>query len=409
MLTAEREIENIDYNDELLLIFGDMRQPVRLVDCSDLLEHFSLVFPGWSILETLNHSQVPIVTIQRRDREYVLTGDWIEAPIRRPDRVSAICALVAELIRAWVCQDDRLLCLHGAAAVFAGKLVVFPNSYRAGKSLLSACLAAAGNQIFCDDVLPLSLAAGYGIAPGLAPRLRLPIPDNLSAAMRDYIEGHRDLCSDRYAYLDLGSPALAPRGWRLPIGAFVLLERRAGAEPQLEAASEADILRQVVWQNFAREAEAPGILDVLTRVVRQAGCFRLRYDRVEEAVALLQQAFDRWPEQSPRPAGIAAPSPGEPGATIQPGPGCYLRNPQIAMVESDDQRFLADSDGAAIYHLNSIGSAIWNLLEKPMSVAQISQLLLTAFPDLEAAQVETDVGRLCRVLARHNLLSYGGD
>ena len=36
-------------------------------------------------------------------------------------------------------------------------------------------------------------------------------------------------------------------------------------------------------------------------------------------------------------------------------------------------------------------------------------LLLTAFPDLEPAEVEEDVERLCRDLASKNLLLYGGD
>ena len=395
--------------NEIQLIFADMRQPVRFIDCGDLLEHLSLVFPGWSILQTLEHSQPAVLTIRRRDKEYEISGDWIEKPLIRHDKVAAICALVAELVRAHVNQDDRLLCLHGAAAAFAGKLVVFPSFYRAGKSLLTACLAAAGTQVFGDDVLPLSLAEGEGIAPGLAPRLRLPLPDNLSAETRQYIEARRQLSSDNYTYLDLGNQALAPRGWRLPIGAFVLLERQEGAEAQLEAASDADILRQVVWQNFAREAEAPRILEVLNRLVEQAACYRLRYDRAEDAVALLHRTFREWPDEPSRPVPATEEAQTALGAQRDLAAHCYLRRAGIAMVQSGDQSFLADRDGAAIYHLNPVGSAIWSLLQEPMSVADIVALLLTAFPDLEPAEVEEDVSRLCRDLASRNLLLYGGD
>lgn len=392
-----------------MLIFADMRQPVRLVKCGDLLEHFSLVFPGWSILETLDHSQMPILTIRRQGAEYELSGYWIEQPIRRQDRVSAICALVAELMRAYVRQDDRLLCLHGAAAVFAGRLVVFPSCYRAGKSVLSICLAAAGIQLFCDDVLPICLAEGGGIAPGLATRLRLPLPDTLSGAMRRYIESRQELSSERYSYLDLGSSALAPRGWRLPLGAFVLLEREAGVDSKLEDVADADILRQVLWQNFAREAEAPRILEVLDGLVKQAVCYRLRYDRAEDAADLLRQTFAQWPDRSAPENGSSAGTISADTTGTAPARGQYLRNADIAMLQADGQQFLADRNGAAIYHLNSIGSAIWTLLEAPMSVAEISAVLLAAFPELEPAEVEADVGQLCRELASNRLLAYGGD
>ena len=404
---ARNEMKNAE--DEMLLIFADMRRPVRFVDCSDLLEHLSLVFPGWSILQTLQHSQPAVLTIRRRENEYEISGDWIQQPLIRHDKVAAICALVAELVRAHVNQDDRLLCLHGAAAEFAGKLVVFPSYYRAGKSLLTACLAAAGMRVFCDDVLPLSLAEGEGIAPGLAPRLRLPLPDNLSEETRQYIEARRQLSSSNYTYLDLGNEALAARGWRLPIGAFVLLERQAGVEAQLEAASEADILRQVVWQNFAREAEAPRILEVLNRLVQQAACYRLRYDRAEEAVELLRRTFRRWPDEPSRQSPAAEQARTASGAHGNLAAGCYLRQAGISMLQSGDQSFLADRDGAAIYHLNPIGSAIWSLLQDPMSIADIAALLLTAFPELEPARVKQDVRQLCRDMEARNLLLYGGD
>ena len=395
--------------EPMLLNFDGLSKPVRLVNCETLSKNLPLAFPGWSINVEPDTSQSPILTVTQENNSYTLEGFWLPEPLLRNDMVDAICALVAELMRAYVRQDDRLLCLHGAAAEFAGKLVIFPSQYRAGKSILSASLAAAGVRLFCDDVLPIGLADARGIAPGLAVRLRKPLPDNLSAETRHYIERHNCLQGEHYHYLDLADSAMAARGRQAPIGAFVLLEREAGATPAFEEISEADVLRQVVWQNFAREAEAPKILEVLSRLVADSQRMRLRYDRAEEAVGLLQQYFSSWPEElSSVDDKRLLSEHSNAGATEIP-PGCYWRNPGVSVVDVDGQSFLADSQGAAIHHLNPTASSIWNLLAEPMSVDEIMQVLLTAFPDLDPDRLSQDVNSLVADLMRENLLRYGGD
>jgi hypothetical protein len=324
--------------DCLYLTFDNMSKPVALINCRHLLECFPFIFPGWQIAEALAENPSPVLSLTREENS----------------EDGAICLLVAELMRAYVHEDRQLLCLHGAAAEFAGKLVLFPNKYRAGKSVLSASLACAGVQLFCDDVLPISLRTGEGIAPGLAPRLRLPLPDNLSPPTRDYISKHNRLQGEQYLYLDLENDALAPRGRQLPIGAFVLLEREEGASPVLENVSEADILHQVIWQNFAREAEAPDILAVLSRLVAGSERLLLRYDRAEDAVRLLCEEFRDWsaqPETTNQDNVVAGRST---SVAHNLSPGFYLRKPDISIVQIEGQAFLADAQGATIHHLNPI-------------------------------------------------------
>ena len=380
-------------DETLYLIFDDMPRPVELINCSHLLEHFSLVFPGWSLMQSFEPVQPPVLTLSRARDAYTLRGYWLDEPLQRFDDVDAICALVAEVMKAYVRQDDKLLCLHGAAAEFADRLIVFP---------------AAGVRLFCDDILPVSLAGGEGVAPGLAPRLRLPLAENLSRESKDYIQRHNRLEGSRYLYLDLERDALAPRGWPLPIGAFILLERQPGAGAALEPVTEAEVLRQVVWQNFAREAEAPKILEVLGRLVRHAQRYRLRYDRAEEAAALLGERFDRWDStvdvQRGDEAELIRASSSNVSRALRPGQ--FLCRQGISLVRIDDQCFLADGDGAAIHHLNSIGSAIWTLLAEPVAKEEVVELLLCAFPDLERDQVDRDVGRLLEELVDKNLLDH---
>jgi len=310
-------------------------------------------------------------------------------------------------MRAYVHEDRELLCLHGAAAEFAGKLVLFPSNYRAGKSILSACLAASGVRLFGDDVLPISLLDAEGIAPGFAPRLRLPLPDNLGSETCDFIDKHNRLQGEQYLYLDLESDVLAPRGFQLPIGAFVLLEREEGTRPLLEIVSEVEVLRQVIWQNFARETEAPKILRVLSELVASSQRFRLRYDRAEDAVRLLLEIFSDWSAQSGNRTHDVAMADRQTSVAHHLLPGCYLRNPDISIVQIEDQMFLADGQGATIHHLNSIGTAIWSLLAEPMTADEMTNLLMAAFPDHEPGSIESDLSSLIDELLSKNLLLAG--
>jgi hypothetical protein len=393
--------------DILHLSIENLSAPITLIDCRDLVDHFPVILPGWHIIELPESTQPPILTLRLEGATYILEGAWLDEPKYRKDRLAAICALVAELIRAYVNDDSKLLCLHGAAADFAGKLVIFPNKYRAGKSILSACLAAANVKLFGDDVLPISLLDGHGIAPGLAPRLRLPLPENLDAESRHYIETNAALKGNRYLYLDLKDGSLATRYSHAPIGAFVLLEREEGIAAVLEKISESEVLRQVVWQNFARESEAPQILECLSQMVANTKRYCLRYDRAEDAVALLKETFKDWSEEgsekSPKPR-LAEHNATEPAEVP---PGCFLRKPDVSMVTLDGESFLADAGSAAIHQLNSVGSAIWNLLAEPTTIGEMIELLLVAFPEVSRDQVEADVVALVNSLKSKNLLITG--
>ena len=396
-------------SDVLHLTFEGLERPVSLVDCRHLLDHFPLVFPGWQIDVLSEYTGPPILTLGYEKSTYLLEADWLKKPIRRTDMTDAICALVVEVVRTYVRDNVNLLCLHGAAANFSGRLVVFPSKYRAGKSVLSACIAAAGIQIFCDDVLPIGIVEGHGIAPGLAPRLRIPLPDNLSPKSRKFIQSSTGLEGNQYLYLDLANDHLAARDSQAPVGAFILLEREEGAQLSLEAVSEAEVLHQVVWQNFARDAEAPRILEQLSCLVSGAQRFRLRYDRAEDAVALLKKTFKTWPSRIPKGAESIVTTAASSVSPASVPPGCFLRRADIMVVSINGESFLADSGGVAIHHLNPVGTAIWTLLSEPVTMVDMVDLLLTAFPGIDGDQVRGDVATLVDTLESKNLLLVGSD
>lgn len=395
--------------EQLHLEFDGLSRQIALSGCREIHASFAAVFRGWQIREAAAAELPPILSLGNSRKGYRLEGAWLAKPIVRRDRVDALCGFIAEFIRAYVNDDQRLLCLHGAAAEFAGRLVVFPNRYRAGKSVLSTCLAATGVRLFADDVLPIGGPDDLGMAPGIVPRLRLPLPDNLAPSTRVFIKERQGPRGKKYLYLDLAESELASHGTSAPIGGFVLLERAAGVAPALEPIDPGEMLRDVIWQNFAREAPAPEILERLERIVRRARCLRLRYERADEAAALLKETFTSWPAQSTGPEApepqVAAPMPLEPPPDVPAG--CYLRNPAVTEKRVGAEHFLANPQGMAIHHLNPVGAAVWQLMAAPSTIDQLVDPLHAAFPEVAHAQIEQDVRALLDVLIAKRLVVVG--
>ena len=388
--------------------FEDLSRPLQLSNCSELIDRFALIFPGWKIDTQSSSEQTPVISIDLdKAGNYRLETEWLKETASYRDEVDTLCALVAKVVKARTLEDMNLLCLHGAAVEIDGALIIFPNKYRAGKSVLATCLAAAGYRVYSDDVLPISVDSGEGIAPSIAPRLRTPYPGNLDPQTRKFIESRVALEGDRYHYLDLTPDLLAPRGSRAPIGSFVFLEREEGVSPELRPISESDVLRQVVWQNFAREVDAPSILGRLGHVVSKARSFTLFYDRADDAVELLKKRFQRQESGDGGLARRTLEMQSTESAPIDIPAGYLLRRSGISEIKSDSEAFLADATGSAIHHLNPVGSAIWHLLGQPITIEQIIGLLLVAFPDEEANQVEADVHKLIATLKSKNLLLDG--
>ncbi len=388
------------------LKFSGLAKPVMLVGCGDLVARFPRVFADWPFREIPNCGNRPVLSLSRTGRGYCLDGFWMRDPVTHEDEVEALNALVLELLRACVHQDERLVCLRGASALFGDKLVVFPRVPDGGRRIVAACLAASGIRLFGDDVLPMNRIDGKGMAMGLAPSLNLPLPQQLSAGLRTFIERHVGLHGEHRLYLELDDRTLVRRGFKAPVGGFVLLEHKPGQPPKLEAVPESEVLKQLVSQNLTGEAESPRIWQMLGGLVAHAQRYRLSYGHAEEAAELLIAHF------GPRPAPASRRSRATPivaGLPMSLLPGYYLRKPEISVIEVSGQLFLADRNGAAIRPLNQVGNAIWSLLEEPKSVAEISDLLVTAFPDLNLSQVEIDVRGLISELLASDLLNQGAD
>ncbi len=386
--------------------FQDTSVPVAVPDDRDLDVALSIILRDWPRHTTAGDAAPPghrRIKIERIGRDYVLSSPWLKEPARRKHPVDLVCALIIELVWAYLDRFPDRLCLHGAAVEFAGRLVVFPNRYRAGKSLLSGCLAAAGHRVFTDDILPMRVGSRTrivsGLATGVPPRLRLPLPENLPPQYSEFLDSAAGQSSEHYRYLSFSADLQAPRNLACPVGSFVFLERAPNTQPGLQPMRQADMLREVVWQNFARAMPSGQILHVLKSLVSATGCFRLTYDDPGDAVELLQAQFAVWPAPSPSiPAYVPPPSsPAAAGPADQDNAaaaGYLVQRPGVHEHASDGEHFLADADGVAIHHLNQTAATVWRLLREPMRLDDIVGVLYHAFPDQARARIEADMTAL---------------
>jgi hypothetical protein len=384
--------------------FRGIAAPLRLTRAEAVLSVLRQVAKGWpSRIAATDPQANPFFSITALAGDDLLTCESHvqETPPRRFDAVNAVCDAMVGLALALPAEHSNLLSLHAAAVAIAGRLVIFPNVRRAGKSTLSAALARAGHPLFSDDVVPLSFTpegCAFGHATGLCPRLRLPLPEVLGQGFRDWVETVAGPRNRQYLYLSL--PAQPPQGTVLPIGAFVILDRRDEVVPaQLEPLAPEEAMDALLFQNFTRDRHSGDILRLMAAVLTDRPAFRLSYHDLDSAVAWMEEAFATWPGPAPertgstdtpfRLADFAAPD--LPQATD----GVPLQQ-RAGTTETwlGERLFLADVEGRAIHRIDAIGAAVWLVLAEPTAADEIAAVLAEAFPDAVPDQIATDLQRL---------------
>lgn len=390
------------------LVFPGLKGPISILACDELLECVSQVLYGWpfDVADGVaGISQRPAIVVKKIAEGYRIHTSQRPTPEHHKDKVDMVCAFIAELVGAWVARQSELLCLHGAAVELNGKLVVFLSGYRAGKSTLITQLAALDMRVYADDVLPIQIDDRIGLAPGIAPRLRLPLPPGSGVAFRDFVNSRWGFSNERYLYLNLRPDELASFGTAAEIGAFVLLERGAGGKPTLEEATNAEMLQRLILQNFAQAPPADRLLDCLHSLVNRSACFRLRYSDSEEASRLLLGSFKCRPdsETAAIPRGVCQTT----RVMLQieaEGESFLRRNPAIQEKQVDGELFLVNSETQAIHHLDKLGAALWSLLDSRTSVAELVRMVQQAFPEISKEQIQKDLKALMSDLIANRLL-----
>jgi hypothetical protein len=380
-----------------------------IADGGALLKVLEQVMLGWKMVRVgtgSSDSDVP-VRIEQCPDGWRCSGVTFDKPTIFGDPVATACALLSALYKAQTFEDDTSLILHAGGVRLGDGLVLLTGHYNAGKTVFVTACAAAGLQVFSDDIIPLDPNGPLAQAPGLGIRLRLPLPDNLQPATRAFIAEHQVAGSGRYAYLRPPRQHLACRGETASISGVVSLRRVEEGPARMTRLPPADALSETILRNFARETNARVILDTLDSVVASVPCLALTYARSEEAVALLRETFaggsDNIAEVQP---------PRDRGGKLRPARAIkshtrIARAPGVSVRMRGEQAFLTDARELVIFNLNATGSAVWHALAAQMTFGELAATFEAAFPGNDPADISADLSGLVDRLARAGLLILG--
>lgn len=393
-----------------------LKHPVALENADEIGAMLPAILSAWPHrILTTPPSEPPFITVSPAgpDRWNVLHADQPDAP-RIWDGVNTVCDIVAEMAWERLRSDPDLLCLHAAAIDFNGRLVVMPNARRAGKSTLAIALARLGRPLYSDDFLPVRVDAEArtcaGIANGIQPRLRLPLPEGFSDAFHAEVAQDPGPSNRQYKYLS--NAPVAPWGETLPLGAMVMLERSDDPQPpHLSVMAREDALASLITQNFARTRHAGAILRSVDLLSRNLPIYRLTYHSAEEAAEYLSAHPDMTALPAAQLTEFAQDDRQAPLDQLgRPAPEfakdlCYTQAQGVTESVVGDEAFLADGSGIGIFRLNPVSAAIWNLLEEPTDLGEVVAILSEAFPDVPVEQISTDSENLMRGLTRARLIT----
>ncbi len=400
-------------DEQKYLVLEGLKAGVSLRVKPDFYDSLPYIFSHWPYEITSTPSEV-FASLEWSDERYRLSSPFMDRVDRYREPVNAICAIVAELAWARLREDPSLLCLHGAAADFAGRLVVFPATRRAGKSTLSVAMNAAGIRMFTDDFLPVFVSgAGIisGISSGVSPRLRLPVPEQIGENAKAYMARRKTLSNKQYTYVSPLKTENASFNESAPIGGFVFLEREDGASAELKEISTADALKTIIKQNFSRAGNAGDILTMLQFLSHNLPSYLLRYDHAEPAIEILKQKFSAWSEDIPRykPRAMLENEAENGQRTFSVyrnvSYGQFEQAEGVEVVSTDGQSFLTGRNGQSIHYLNEGAAMMWQILSEPTSMEEAVEILLEAFPGQKRGQIERDVKSCFKDFAKNGLLN----
>ena len=254
----------------------------------EVLAALSLFLAGWT--STQARHAAPEVICRREGDGYRVQAPVLPGGSHRAAGPEQAADMAASAIAALAVRAPGIILPHAGAVESPRGLVLLIADTTGGKSTLALTLAAQGWRLFGDDRLGL-LREGErstGVALGLAPKLRLPLPPG-AAVLAAFAEARMARRWPSLAYLELRGGEQAPPGRRCPVAEALLLER-SGGPARLEPAAAPQLVR-----SLAESAAAPwlGTAEVLAATMAHAALpvRRLVYGEAAEAAPLLLREF----------------------------------------------------------------------------------------------------------------------
>lgn len=414
-----QELVPVPSGDAVQLVFEGLPEVPLLAGSSSVLPILTKHFQRWPFFVHSEEGR-PFLHVAQTKRGFLISS--AEGGTERYDTsAEMLCDLGIELAESVMRHRPGMQCLHcSAVALPSGggeKLVVFPNVNRAGKSLLAACFLPYQARLFADDLLAVT-EDGEGMAFGLPPRLRLPLPPTAQRLAQDMktVPVHSD---PRYAFLYAGE-FIAPFGERLPVGAIVLprrLSENRGRPPRLRRLSPESVLQCMIYQFQMRAGQAGAVLALARRLCGSVPLWVLDYDSPEEAALLVTQEKSLFslPSEAEEAARLSVDFLTEEdrlsalrhvrGRNFPSDRNLHwLRAPDTHVHENGTFAYLIPKDESGIFGVDSFGLAVFALLAEPLSIAEAVRLLAEVFPQTGSARLESDLSHFFRLLFEQGLI-----
>lgn len=318
-----------------------------------------------------------------------------EPQLKVYDAVNCICDLIVELNWSRLRQNTELMCLHAAGVEMGQSLVVFPSGRRAGKSTLTTELARRGYKVFSDDILAVRLnedGLAEGLATGVSPRLRVPLPPEASEDFCNWVSSDPGPGNRQYKFLT--KAPVAPHGLSRPIGAIVTLDRVDEDIPPAFCEMDAkDVLPVLIHQNFGRFVHSGRALAAFAAIANDLPCLKLTYGNFERAADFLEAAVKDGLLETGATAEVkhgTLPDFDSPRAPFNPE-RAYRQRAGFQYVVTGDEAFVSDANGVGIFRMGPGMLPIWTLLEESMTLKTVVEILGEAFPDVGEETLVRDV------------------
>ena len=308
---------------------------------------------------------------------------------RAPSSTMGVICDLHDVLFDWFLDGHRQhLCLHSAAVEIGEGLVMIPSVGKAGQSTLSVAMAMLGHRVFGDDVLALEPSRDDGLAFGVLPRLRQPLPDRIGQRFHRFLSQRSGPSNADWIYVDLHEDEIAPFGATAPVKAIVFLDRRPTGRARLEPVDNAYVLGELVRQNFAEGVAPSAVFSRLLKLASRAHCRRLVYSDTIEAARLLASEFSE--AHVPKSARGA-------NQLVELGVERHFGEALFLVSQTED----------SILSLGSTAAAIWRQLSLGRSRRVVTALFRSAFPDIDASTISADVAQTFATLEHHGLVRDG--